>query len=411
MEKQPDQISEYISYDKSKISFIISFMFLIIVIIVDNIYNTKLTDYSIQISLNLQQYSQTLAPISFFFSYIIFFSLFLYIIIIFTLRENSENTFVLLFGVILMIYTQSLLKIIYKDPRPVFLSKILNSDWCICDYGKPSGHSLCSTGILFFIYNDLVIHHKLNYIQKYFLKIFFFCLLCLIIISRIFYGVHTINQCVLGFFFGITIFYFTKRQKDNLLKYVIWPIFYKERFRNKNPIAILFCIMIAMNYIMFVLWANALTNYELPSVEFINFQNCDYCILSENQVQKNFASKSLKEALGINVFFGMLLGIFLSKKKVFKYKGLYAEKDLKKYFLRLLIFAKMGSFICFAFYPKLPGFMLFNISKGLWIPILVGINLTTTYFWILDYVGLGLYPEDNKKTRTKKIEDNLVIKN
>lgn len=407
MEKH-ENISEYISYSKSKLSFIISLMILIIAITVDSHYNAELTDYSITQSLYLQQFSKTLTFPSFIFSYIIFFTLFLYIIIIYTLRENSENTFILLFGVTLMIYAQSLLKIVFKDPRPIFLNKMLHSDNCICDYGKPSGHALCSTGILFFIYNDLVIHHNFGSVKKFFLKIFFFCLLFLIMASRLFFGVHTINQCVLGFFFGITIFFFVIRMKDNLLKYIIWPIFYKERFRKKNPIAILFCIMILMNYLLFVVWADALTHYEIPNMKFIEFKNCEFCVFNEIQISNNFSSKSLKEALGFNLFFGMLLGIFLSKKKIFNYKGLFREKNLKKYFLRLFIFLKFASFLSFAYYPDYQGFMLFNIGKGLVIPLVVGLNLTSSYFWFLDFLGLGLFDEEKKFG--ENIDESFIIK-
>lgn len=70
----------------------------------------------------------------------------------------------------------------------------------------------------------------------------------------------------MGILIGSTIFFFMKRIKDNFLKYLIWPIFQKELFKNKNSIAVLLFLWISMNYFAFVCWAYVFTMYEYPDI-------------------------------------------------------------------------------------------------------------------------------------------------
>ena len=46
------------------------------------------------------------------------------------------------------------------------------------------------------------------------------------------------------------------------MKYLIWPAFYKKRFRGINSIAWLLVINVSLNYILLSLWAYVYTNIE-----------------------------------------------------------------------------------------------------------------------------------------------------
>ena len=404
MDINNDKISEYKSQSKHKLTFIVSIMVLIITIILDFQYSDQLMNISIEITYFLQQ-NYDLKILSFFFSYVAFFSIFAYVFLIFTISKNPESSFALILGFAFFLYLQAILKLLYKDPRPVMLSEKLNGDYCICDYGKPSGHSMSSVGMLLLIYSQIRFEYSPSRCFKIFLKIFFGSLVFMIMFSRLYLGVHSINQIFLGFIWGVTVFYFLKRYRDSILKYLIWPIFYKERFRSKNAIAFLFFIMIFLNYILFVTWAYVFTNYEYPDMSFIKFKNCNECYFLIENVAQNFSTKSLREALAFNLYFGMLFGIFLSKQKNFKYKGLLADGSKKKYFVRLLVLLVFAGFIIFAYYPKI-NFNLLAIARAGVFCFLSGILFTSIYFWTLKKLGLDFEMEEI--IRTGELE-NVVV--
>ncbi len=289
-----------------------------------------------------------------------------------------------------MLYIQGLFKLIYLDPRPIFLNKELNNNYCICDYGKPSGHSLASTGITLLLYYDLKKYIKLKGCMIYLFRFFLFSIVIAIILSRIHLGVHSINQCVIGALLGITIFFFIRRTEDALLKYMIWPIFYKDRFKFRNPVALILCLMIFMNYVLFLLWAYVYTEKEYPDMSFINFENCHFdCAGNTQKISMNFSGKTLRDALGFNVFFGLLLGILLTDERNFSYKGLYADGSVKKYLLRLFIFLLFFSLLILVDFPKIHHNFI-ALVRAMSVPIIVGILLTSTFFQTLHLLRLDI---------------------
>lgn len=154
-------------------------------------------------------------------------------------------------------------------------------------------------------------------------------------------------------------------------------------------------LWISMNYFAFVCWAYVFTMYEYPDINF-PFKNCHHC----NKPDKSFSSKTLKEILGFNLYFGMLLGVFLDKNKDFKYKGLYEDKNICKYLLRLLIFIIFLSFMVFTVYPL----MLYRFSgfiRAMVISFITGFMITTVYFRVLEILGLGM--KGIKRTTLKEL--------
>ena len=77
------------------------------------------------------------------------------ILIVFTLRKNVENSLAMFLGFTMIIYVDSLMKMIWRDPKINFLSIELESCTCRCDYGMPSSTTALVTGMLMFLYYDL----------------------------------------------------------------------------------------------------------------------------------------------------------------------------------------------------------------------------------------------------------------
>ena len=223
------------------------------------------------------------------------------------------------------------------------------------------------------------------------LKLFAFLSLIFIMFSRVWYGVHSINQCITGSMIGITSFFVVVRIEDFMLKKLFWPLIYKERFRHKNAFAYLSFIFIGSNYIFFSYWAHVYTNFE-NQYDFRKwFPNCiESCFPNEATLRQNFSTKILRESLIFNFFFGVIIGIFLNKDGVFTYKGLYTDNDLKKYILRMLILAVYLSPMCLIVYPKITHPIL-NFSRSLLVSVSQGIVMMTVYLWTLK--KLNLYPK------------------
>lgn len=103
------------------------------------------------------------------------------------------------------------MKILYGDPRPYWLD---NSIFIVCDggYGNPSGHAYASTA------SYLTLAHILTdydfFKRKYFgifLRIFVYLLFAGLIIaiclSRVYLGVHAINQILHGALLGFAMYF------------------------------------------------------------------------------------------------------------------------------------------------------------------------------------------------------------
>lgn len=113
-----------------------------------------------------------------------------------------------------------------------------------------------------FIYFDLTQNYKIK--KNFKNMIIFFMSLTVIFISfiRIYHGYHSFSQSILGCLFGCECFLFVRHIKDELRKYLIMPIFYKNRHRDKNPFAVLSFMIITLNYFLFIMWAYVFTEFE-----------------------------------------------------------------------------------------------------------------------------------------------------
>ena len=100
----------------------------------------------------------------------------------------------------------------------------------------------------------------------------------------------------------------------------------------------------------------------------------------------NFSTSTFKNSLVFNLGCGVLLGIYLSKNKIFTYRGLYEDRNIYKYCLRLFLFLVLLSPLGLMFYLKSPGVMGFFVY--FFISIIIGIFINTLFLSILGYFGL-----------------------
>lgn len=105
-------------------------------------------------------------------------------------------------------YFDNVLKIIYGNPRPFWINPEL-SNACDGGYGNPSGHSFSSMAVYLAVW-DLVTNIKF-FAERLWLKIltlfFFISLVIAIILSRIYLGVHSVNQILFGICLGFAMYY------------------------------------------------------------------------------------------------------------------------------------------------------------------------------------------------------------
>ena len=98
------------------------------------------------------------------------------------------------------------LKMVYREARPYYINKDILPLNCEGGYGNPSGHSLASAAIYLSIWK-LYYSDRENK-DKFTSLVLFLCLIFFIMLSRLYMGVHSLNQIVFGFLIGFSIFIF-----------------------------------------------------------------------------------------------------------------------------------------------------------------------------------------------------------
>lgn len=123
---------------------------------------------------------------------------------------NVYKTFVLSMSYFLSTLLVSLMKMIYRSPRPYFVSEKILSLGCEGGWGNPSGHALCSTVFyltLWEIFKDSGWLRRKKF-AKYASLVSYFILILLIVISRNLVGAHSLNQILFGSQLGFGLYFF-----------------------------------------------------------------------------------------------------------------------------------------------------------------------------------------------------------
>ena len=137
----------------------------------------------------------------------------IYLILFLFLPLNK--VFIMTFLLIFTGYIDHISKILYRQERPLWMNDEIDvHSEHACGYGNPSGHALSSSCLylsLWYMISDILSNHikdnkKLYNITKYGILGFCLGIIYLIMTSRIYLGVHSINQIIFGFLIGVGIF-------------------------------------------------------------------------------------------------------------------------------------------------------------------------------------------------------------
>lgn len=388
-EKQKDQNNYLFQmfYKNTKFT-IIFFLFFIVLIIIEYIYRQELFTYSLTYEQNLQN-SLSKGAILFFKvvsivgGYVLIgvglFFVFCYYSLI--------KTIILCICLIFVVYLHDIMKILYRDPRPFWINKILFQGQCETSYGNPSGHSLLS----FYFYLSLsyyicMLENVKN--NKTYKKIVYSIGIFVAILtafSRLVLGVHAIDQVLYGGIVGIwmfILFAYIFKIYDIPLSYYL--LFYNE----KNYINFFIIFLIILFIISIIL-------YNLIDIE-ADFKKY-YLVMDKKcpniEKFKFYGNSCLAESLVLLLIVGIYSGQYLFWYLVDKYylnnhneNNLYSLQESINHWNNHYkeIFSSFGNFI------KVIGLIILCLLPGLFYVFVSGENNSLRNIFIFK-IGLPLF--------------------
>ena len=345
-----ENMETYVEKSGYKVEMLICTFVLVISVLLDQLYGDSVFEFSSTLIILLQEYD--LSDLTLFCSYFLFFLIFLYPIICYVIRNHIEVSLIMLMQTFALIYFEALFKLIYTDTRPIFVNEDIRNENCLCDYGKPSGHSMISVALPLLIISDLNNRFRISRNIKIMIVFLYLTFIGIISFSRLYLGHHSLNQIYLGWIFGISVFIFLKHFESKMQKYVIWPLIYKDRFREKKTIFYMLFLILITNYLLMVYWVNVFTNFEYSENKFWEFRNCRSCLTN---LEFRFSSNALMRGLPFNIFFGMLTGMYLSKRKFSNVRIQWESLTGGQRLLKFMVYIAILSLEIFAFFPKFQG--------------------------------------------------------
>lgn len=285
---------------------------------------------------------------------------------------------------------QNLVKLAYFDSRPCFLNQELADIGCSCSFGKMSGHSSTT----FFFYLFVLTEYLLPLKRKAWLKILFSFLTVVIIffvgMSRIFYGAHSWNQVLLGWFWGFWIWALSRSLWYFFGKDFI--IFIESGYDSKTTkvwfLLTGFLVLFGLTIASIVLWRVRVSN-ELTG----NFKILTTCQekctrnnrrLSDNHIQSIGNSEAALAITFLWLFFDLAQTVYNKK---------FYNESFRPFSLllkRILVFIIVGAPIILAFSLSgvLKGDARFGFSLGL--SIIFAILFLKSMPWALTKLNVGV---------------------
>ncbi|KAL4494482.1 hypothetical protein ABPG72_019892 [Tetrahymena utriculariae] len=318
------------------------------------------------------------------------------------------------------LYALLFYKILMNDPRPYFVDPEIKGWECYADFGNPSGHA---TSIWMFygimltdIWRDIIPKYKDDTIKKFIINASFlslFAFLCVgIVFCRIFLGVHSLNQVMMGTVFGIYIYLINLWYADDLIEKLF-------NYLRNNKINIVFKLM-SFSIAYFLMIQTPVEVYkiietEVPEVWRQNILNS--CQFEEHNM---FYKVCFKACATIGIAFGPLFALVINKKAnhivLFEFNNKQVQSDYKVFSIKSILKALLGTAIfilVFAFFYK-----IYPISKVIkTIPIIYDKYLSMTlgsFFstFILTLVLPKLYGSDIRQRRKSSSQKSVeVVKN
>lgn len=127
-----------------------------------------------------------------------------YILVLYLLTARKLEVIAFLIWFLFLSWMVSLLKQVYQQPRPFWVSKDVQMlEWtCYTEYGSPSGHSALAIVLLDFLVRFACRWSNKLLRVRWLLYIFILCFQILVMFSRLYLGMHSLNQIMLGFMIG-----------------------------------------------------------------------------------------------------------------------------------------------------------------------------------------------------------------
>ena len=237
----------------------------------------------------------------------------IYIILFLFIPVNK--IFVMTFLLIFTGYVDHVGKILYRQERPLWINPEINiNSQHSCGYGNPSGHSLSSSCLylsFWYVLSDLLYNlinnKKLFNVVKY--AIFSFCLgiIYLIMTSRIYLGVHSINQIIFGFLIGLGIF---------LLFLPLFKVYHNtasEYLNNQYKYRYITLGLILVGILIY--YISYFCRKDVENVEeLLNWKK----MCSDQKWSKLLMKASFMGGESIFIILGMFIGLYYSKIKIDK---------------------------------------------------------------------------------------------
>ena len=325
------------------LKIILLIVYFILCIITNLLYKKKLFEKSLTIAKDFQtKFNSNFSKL--FFSIITQFGAQYFYIPVFIIFFflNPLNYFVyILTTLLLSISITSLSKIIYNDPRPFFIKADLFQE-CEVGFGNPSAHSFGATATYLGIWHLSMNCKKFknNNKIKYGSLIFTFIFIFTILISRLYRGVHSIDQIIYGGLLGLGFYYFMFFILDI---YKLKPKEFLEKIDKDKFIFIsIFASLIILSLpFYFILQKN---DKNIKNYKDIIEKNCSH-VKEFNRLYNN----GLLGCLLVTLILGMYLGLIFLKKKCDKEFSDYEDKilnlnktNLKTNLIRSFIFLFFG---------------------------------------------------------------------
>ena len=346
---------------------------------------------SIEISKTFQQYD--LVKLNKIISHRLFYALFFYIPLHFFFKKTTPKTFLNVFQFYASVYLYSLFKLLIRGSRPSLEDEglIEGKYFCEPDYGSPSGHMMVGTTILLIISMD--IGESCKKIHKLILNLLLSVLLVIFGLSRVYYGVHSIDQLFLGICFALFIYFFFKAYEDELVNAFISPLLFKNN--NKNSLFTYVKAILIANTLLLSVWFYAYQRENSKGYyDFIN--NCQMAL---NHVPK-FSTKLLRDGLMVNFIFGLVIGLYLNTTNLYLALNFYYDKSIAKCLLRIFINLSFFGLSLMTRYPKIDNVLLIIMRNLLIVPV-CGFLSGKYLFRLFDLLGVS-YQKEEKKELSKK---------
>ena len=120
---------------------------------------------------------------------------------------DVQNAFVVTTTIYTALGVLSIIKSFFHEARPFFVSDITPTK-CWLEYGNPSGHAITSTSLYLTLWDLVCRRFKVDNCWRI-VSLAVTLLTCFMIASsRIYHGVHTYNQILLGWGLGVPLYFF-----------------------------------------------------------------------------------------------------------------------------------------------------------------------------------------------------------